>query len=325
MAGILKRLFSRPNRSRHSEHLVTRDPVVIPDPYARLDLQHLFHARTDEATTGLRELEQALRKRLRREADRSLTLPRQPAVLPQLIRWLNDDSVSHRQLAATIEADPALSAALLRLANSVYFRVGTEPVETIPRAIAVVGLDGLRRLVAAALTMPVVRGQGRDPLRESLWAWALSAGELSRQVAQYTGADEASLYLATLIAAIGYLTVYLNARELGAERNLPANRVQTLVPPLIMAFRFDVAQRIADHWHLSPELRNAMRELRNDAPRQPGSLAHGLAMTLQCAHLRHLHGRGALDEEEVRRFTQAQAEPEWYDRLFFEPVAEDTP
>ncbi len=315
MTGFLKRLFSRaqPALQAHDQaHL--REPVAVPDPWARLDLQHIFghQAATSASQAALRDLGKALRERLRHEADQALTLPRQPAVLPELIRWLNDDTVSHRQLADTIGRDPALSATLLKLANSVWFRTSPDPVETVPRAIAVVGLDGLRRLVAAALTMPVIRGNQSDPLREQLWQWALDAGELSRQVARQYHADEASLYLGTLVIALGYLTLYLNGLELAGPRHLRAEDVRSLMPQLTMAYRFHVARRIADHWQLTPGLRNAMRDLQQDAPRVPGSLPHGLALTLQMAHLGHLWRHQRLTTDELERFVSAQPDSQWY-------------
>src|SRR5882724_602634 len=83
--------------------------------------------------------------------------PRRPNLLPQLMRAINDEDVSRRELSAIIARDPALVGSLLKMANSAFYRVSSRQVETIERAIVLMGSDGLRSLVAAALMQPIFK------------------------------------------------------------------------------------------------------------------------------------------------------------------------
>ena len=55
--------------------------------------------------------------------DQPSKLPTIPKVVQQLIKSFSDDDVSINEIARQIATDPALSAKLLRLANSAYFHV----------------------------------------------------------------------------------------------------------------------------------------------------------------------------------------------------------
>ena len=83
--------------------------------------------------------------------------PRRPLLLPQLLQAVNDSEVSRRELAGIIARDPALTGALLKLANSPFYRASERPVESVERAVAVLGTDGIRSLVATVLLQPVFR------------------------------------------------------------------------------------------------------------------------------------------------------------------------
>jgi hypothetical protein len=53
--------------------------------------------------------------------------------------------------------DPTLAGAVLQRANSAYYRASPEPIESLDRAVFMLGTDGLRSLMAGALLQPVFR------------------------------------------------------------------------------------------------------------------------------------------------------------------------
>src|ERR1700760_4464473 len=73
--------------------------------------------------------------------------PRRPSLLPQLMRAINDEDVSRRELSALIARDPALVGSLLKMANSAFYRVTSRQIETIERAGVLLGSEGLRSLM----------------------------------------------------------------------------------------------------------------------------------------------------------------------------------
>jgi len=83
----------------------------------------------------------------------------------------NDDGFSSRELAALIARDPSLVGNLLKIANSSYYRVSAEPVESVDRAVVMLGTDGIRSLATAALMQPIFRIGGADFPRFPEIAW----------------------------------------------------------------------------------------------------------------------------------------------------------
>ncbi|MET0813595.1 MAG: HDOD domain-containing protein, partial [Pseudoxanthomonas sp.] len=86
--------------------------------------------------------------------------PRRPQLLPQLMRTVNDPDASGQAIAAIIGQDPALAGNLIRIASSALYRVQSSPVESIERAVALVGTDGIRQIITAALVQPVMSDGG---------------------------------------------------------------------------------------------------------------------------------------------------------------------
>ncbi len=69
---------------------------------------------------------------------------------------MTSKSTQH-QLANIFARDPALAGNLLKVANSPVYRVSEDPVESLDRAVAMLGTDGLHSLIATALVQPVFK------------------------------------------------------------------------------------------------------------------------------------------------------------------------
>ena len=84
-------------------------------------------------------------------------LPRRPQLLPQLIQTVNDNVASARAMAAIIGQDPVLTGNLLRIANSPVYRLQAKPVDSLQRAVTLVGTEGIRQIISAVLVQPVMQ------------------------------------------------------------------------------------------------------------------------------------------------------------------------
>lgn len=80
---------------------------------------------------------------------RATKLPSIPAVVAKVIASLNDDDVLTSEIAEALAADQALSASVLRLANSAYYNV-PRTVSTIDDALRLLGFLSVRSLVLGA-------------------------------------------------------------------------------------------------------------------------------------------------------------------------------
>jgi hypothetical protein len=123
---------------------------------SRATTMHLFHelvfAAPLEASVPAEQMKvaMAVANTLQAVAGDPKYAPRRPLLLPELVRAVNDSDTTRRELAQMIARDPALVGSLLKLANSPIYRRGSQPVESLERALAVLGTMGTRSLVAAA-------------------------------------------------------------------------------------------------------------------------------------------------------------------------------
>ena len=70
----------------------------------------------------------------------SAKVPTSPAIAKQILDLIDDPYSTAQQFARLIEADPALAAKLMKMANSARY-AQRNPVTTIQRAVTVIGLN----------------------------------------------------------------------------------------------------------------------------------------------------------------------------------------
>ena len=187
--------------------------------------------------------------------------PRRPTLMPQLLRAVEDPSTATEKLSRMIAHDPVLAADVLRLANSAMFRTSPAPVETIQRAIVVLGADALRGVVATAMLQPVFRATRSNFPRFPRMLWerterAVRAAELYALKTHPQDRFEAQLLV--LMSALGPLVVY------GAMLDAYSAHPQLTPSPslcaeLTAALGPQVAMHIARQWETSPRLIAAIR------------------------------------------------------------------
>ena len=138
--------------------------------------------------------------------------PRRPTLMPQLLRAVDDPRSAPDKLARIVAHDPVLTSDVLRLANSpIIPNIARRPIETIQRAIVVLGVDALRGLVATAMLQPVFRATRSNFPRFPRMLWerterAARAAELYALKAPPQDRFEAQLLI--LFSALGPLVVY---------------------------------------------------------------------------------------------------------------------
>lgn len=185
-------------------------------------------------------------------ADRERTLPRRPLLLPQLLRALNDPESTREDLSAIILQDPVLAADVLRTANSPFYRIAREPVDSLDRAIVLLGFEGLKSVVAASIMQPVFRTQkGQfDAFAPTLWELAMrTATAAGIYAARTRTADPPTAQLLGLLSALGPLAVFRATGEAYRERTQLVPRAEVHVR-LIEDHADATSSAVASHWQL---------------------------------------------------------------------------
>ena len=192
--------------------------------------------------------------------------PRRPQLLPQLIHNLNDTSANSRSIAAIIGKDPVLTGNLLRIANSALYRAQPRTVDTLERAVTMVGTQGVREIITAALMQPVMAtGSGGDAhFLQQVWDYTLrmsvAAADHARSVEQEDGF---SAQLMGLLLGLGEVVVMQATDDVYAKSpQVPRSALAQL--ELLERFTVPTAARIARSWELSALIVTTLRDLDQD-------------------------------------------------------------
>ncbi len=191
-------------------------------------------------------------------------LPALPHVVDQVLKLTEDPNSTVKELNDIICQDQALTAKVLRLANSAYYgyprRIGT-----IVEAIVILGFNAIRNLVLAAsvhnLLNKEVPGYQLGP--GELWrhsiACAMTARTLARRV-RYPKPDEA--FIAGLLHDIGkvILSVYVSDTydeifQKVRQFQIPFSQAEEEILGFTHAV---VGARVADKWNLPESLVQAI-------------------------------------------------------------------
>jgi len=202
-------------------------------------------------------------------------LPRRPQLLPQLIQTVNDSDASARAMASIIGQDPVLTGNLLRIANSPVYRVQAKPVETLQRAVTLVGIDGIRQIISAVLVQPVMQLQcdAFPQFSAVIWEHALLASRVAADHARtVTHEDGFAAQWLGLTQGLGAALVMRHLLDACAQQQVAAPP-RVLAADLLDSWTLPVASRIAAAWELPKAVHDALI-------RQSGS---GLAASLRFA------------------------------------------
>jgi HD-like signal output (HDOD) protein len=230
--------------------------------------------------------------------------PRRPNLLPELIRAVNDEGVSVRQLVPIVARDPALVGNLLRVANSSYYRVSQRAVETIERAMVVLGSDGLRSVMAAALMQPIFHvpgAAGASRFPEIVWEHAVrSAHAAIPHAALVERANPFAAELLTLISGLAEIVLFRAVLE-HCSRPAGAEAVDPLVIASILdSHSASFAWHIGADWRLSEEMLAALEEQMVSGSEPATPLGRSLRFGRGAGALAVLHANGIITDASLR-------------------------
>jgi HD-like signal output (HDOD) protein len=239
-------------------------------------------------------------------ADKPNYAPRRPMQLPKLMHAINDESASRRAFSQIIAGDPALAGNLLRLANSPFYRHSPDPIESLDRAVDMLGTEGLRSMIAAALLQPVFRisGGGFAHFGEIAWEHSLYAAAAAEgHAALVEDSDAFAAQLLSLIMGLATIVVFSVAQDAFlARQKAPEAAVLSV---LIDTYAVSVARQIAASWELSERIDTALAEqlAPPSAPESP--LGRSLQFGEFIGALAVLRVRGVIDDAMAQAVLQS--------------------
>jgi HD-like signal output (HDOD) protein len=284
-------------------------PVLSVDEVLHKLNELAFERSLTTSAGGHDEILASVRAALETAASEPKYAPRRPMLLPQFMKAVNDSDTSRRELSIMISKDPSLVGSLLKLANSPYYRAGAQAIESVDRAVAVIGTEGIRSLIAAALIQPVFRVSGGEfsQFPETIWEHTfLAANAAETYAAVVVNSDPFAAQLLALVNGLGAIVVFRVALDQYASHPGYRPDAATIVS-LLDAHTSRVARSIAASWEMSERILAALEEQlpESGAAADPTPLGRSLKFGRFIAALAVLRNKELIDEEAAKASLKA--------------------
>ena len=188
-----------------------------------------------------------------------------PEVSLRVNEIANDPNSTAEDMGQVIAQDPGLVARMLKIANSSYYGLSKE-VDTISRAIAVLGTNKIRDLVLSTAASQAFDGIPNDVISmQDFWHHSLYCGLLAQILAKKSNPAKAeSIFIAGLLHDIGQLVMFNRLPEKSHEAILllmeGSEEMETYEAERSV-FGFDhmqVGAELIKSWNLSPVLQECV-------------------------------------------------------------------
>ncbi|MEW7851315.1 HDOD domain-containing protein [Massilia aurea] len=201
-------------------------------------------------------------------------VPRIPELISQLLTALSDENISTGALSAQVGRDLVLVAEVIREANSAYYRPLT-PIETLEGAVTMLGLNGLRMLLARIAFRPLLRVTVQGVARQVapvVWKHAERSAFAASVMAPGLSAGVFEAYLAGLMQNLGLQVAFQVADRICGGK-VPGSSEFGLA---FFAASRALSSVIASHWDFPPDVVEAIAQAgESDGPNLAQALAQG--------------------------------------------------
>ncbi len=207
------------------------------------------------SSTGTEEL-----ARLRAEIVNAREVPTIPVLLLRILRVVDGERSSAKDLVDLMQRDQALAGRVLRLANSGFFACARQ-VSTLPRAVMLLGFSTVKNLALGIKIWETLAQRGGTDIA-ALWEHSALVGAAARLIAQRTRtADPEEVFTAGLLHDIGRVVLRIRFAAV-YERVTTTGGDTPLVTRERDAFGVDHAQAgswLGEAWALPSSIVDAAR------------------------------------------------------------------
>lgn len=207
------------------------------------------------------------RQRLKRITQSIIALPTLPTVIGQLISLIDNPKTSARGVAQLISTDQALTAKILKLANSAFYGFPRE-IATVQHAVVVLGFETVKNLglsvsVLERFSGPESSGRADEFDRQKFWEHSIACGVAAKLLAaklRYRMPGEA--FAAGILHDIGRLILsqyfpaeFAEVMKVMREEDVYIGEAEEQVLGVTHA---DVGSWLAERWNLPDQLERAI-------------------------------------------------------------------
>ncbi len=193
---------------------------------------------------------------------RDQDMPVLALTVQQIAQASERDDSSAAEISRIILQDSALTARVLRLANSNFFNPAGHPVSTVSRAVVVLGLNTVRALSVSVAIINTLMNPPRERVMQDM-ARAFHAAVQARSFAQACRVrDPEEVYVAALLYHLGRMAFWCFGGETAQrlDEALQADHgPQARTEMKVLGFRLSrLTANLNREWRLSPLLGDAL-------------------------------------------------------------------
>ncbi len=192
---------------------------------------------------------------------RNKNMPALGAVIAELNSITGSDESNANQLADVILRDPNLTSHVLRVSNSVHYNYSSQKINTISRAIVLIGLKGIRAICISLLILDrLLEGQPKERVLE-LVAQGFHAATQAQSLLEADDVQESEeVFIAGLLFNLGEMA-FLMSEDIESNPGLisanPVERKQAMDAVLGGSFK-ELTGELAKHWKLGDVVQEAL-------------------------------------------------------------------
>ena len=189
-----------------------------------------------------------------------------PQVVSTVLKMADDPNASPKTIEQIVQRDPAITAKILRVANSAAY--GLASVPSIGRAISVLGLNTMKSLVIAVAYQQAIGSKEQAMKFDKLefWRHSVAVATAARILAKLTMPLRAEeLHAAGMLHDVGILAMDKFCPDV-LDRGIETAKKEQM--PLHLALQqvagfdgSDVGSLLAKKWGLSPMINCSIRNL----------------------------------------------------------------
>ncbi len=181
-----------------------------------------------------------------------------------VLRLADDSEAGPKEIEGAIAKDPAITAKVLKAANSAYY--GGVKVPTVGRAVQFLGMNSVRSLVVGIAFQQLTSDKAEAPNfnKMEFWKHSLAVATAARVLGRIRMPEKAEeLYCAGVMHDVGMLVLdrfmpgeFDSALEMSRRTGMPLYECEKQTYKFSHA---DVGALLASHWSLTPLLKSAVQ------------------------------------------------------------------
>ncbi len=211
-------------------------------------------------------------------------LPTLPMVAMEVMSLSRSPNVSIKSISECIHKDPPLAAKVLKMANSTFYRRGSQEIDTLHRAILLMGLNEVINITTSVSVISIMnlKDKSEQSLRIKLWDHSVATGLIARYIDKKIAMkSQGKEFVGGLLHDIGKIIFddffhdkFMEAHALSIRKGCSMFEAEKEV---LGATHMEVGHFLAQKWALPPYIADIILHHHN-----PGQAQHKDITSLVC-------------------------------------------